>query len=149
MSKRILKPSPMSYMELPMESRILDGLLYNLFKMVVKGSKNAILTCVMNPSHVQAVCVLVEHMNISKYDRITKSIFALDRLTYTGDVHKFQIQAMESIKEIRACKANVTHLILTRLMKQGFNFHFAPPVEIDSMFLFLVISPPVDPVDPL
>ena len=69
-------------MELPAESRVLDGLLYNVFKMVVKGSKSAILTCVMFPSYIQAVCVLVEHMNISRYDRITRSIFALDRLVW-------------------------------------------------------------------
>ena len=117
MSQRVLKPSPHTYMDLPEESRALDGLLYNVFKMVVKGSKGAIITCVLFPSYVQAVCVLVEHMNISKYDRITKSIFALDRLVYNGDVHKFQVSAMEAIKEVRASKANITHLILTRLMK--------------------------------
>ena len=56
-------------------------------------------------------------MNISKYDRITRSIFALDGLKYQGDVHKFQIAAMDAIREVRATKANITHLILTRLMK--------------------------------
>ena len=117
MPQRKLGSAPVTYMQLPEKSRELDGLLYNVFKMVVKGSKSGIITCVLFPSYIQAVCVLVEHMNISKYDRITRSIFALDRLTYTGDVHKFQVSAMDVIREVRATKANITHLILTRLMK--------------------------------
>jgi hypothetical protein len=116
-SKRTLKKAPRTYMDLPQASRTLDGLLYNVLKMVIKGSKAALLMCVMFPSYVQAVCVLVNHMDISKYDRITRSIFELDKLTYTGDVHAFQVTAMNVIREVRASKANMTHLILTRLMK--------------------------------
>ena len=114
---RTLAAAPITYMQLPEKSRELDALLFNVFKMVVKGSKAGIITCVMFPSYIQAVCVLVEHMNISKYDRITRSIFALDQLSYQGDVHKFQVAAMDAIREVRATRANITHLILTRLMK--------------------------------
>ena len=88
-SKRALLKAPNSYMELSEASRTLDVLLYNVLRMVVKGSKAALLMCVMAPSYVQAVCVLVNHMDISKYDRITRSIFNLDQLTYVGDVHTF------------------------------------------------------------
>ena len=116
-AKRTLKKAPGTYMEMPAASRNLDGLLYNVLKMVVKGSKTSLLTCVMFPSYVQAICVLINHMDISKYDRITRSIFDLDKLVYTGDVHAFQVTAMNVIREVRASKANMTHLILTRLMK--------------------------------
>jgi hypothetical protein len=112
-----LKKSPTTYMELPEASRSLDGLLYNVLKMVVKGSKSSLLTCVMFPSYVQAVCVMISHMDISKYDRIIRAIFGLDQLTFNGDVHVFQVKAMSVIREVRASKANITHLILTRLMR--------------------------------
>ena len=46
-------------MELPIASRTLDGLLYNVLKMVIKGSKAALLMCVVFPSYVQAVFVLI------------------------------------------------------------------------------------------
>ena len=41
-----------SYRDLPEEARVLDGMLYNIFKMCIKGSKQAILECVTFPSYV-------------------------------------------------------------------------------------------------
>jgi hypothetical protein len=115
-NKRMLRRAPHTYLELPDKSKTLDALLYNVLKMIVKGSKNALLACVMFPSYVQAVIVLINHMDISKYDRITRAIFRMDKLTYSGDVHIFQVECMNAIRELRASKANMTHLILTRLL---------------------------------
>ena len=114
---RAMRKAPITYAQRPAKSIELDGLLYNVLKMIVKGTKCALLMHVRFPSYVQGVCILINHIDISKYDRITKSIFAMDKLVFQGDVHKFQVQAMEAIRELRSSKANMTHLILTRLMK--------------------------------
>ena len=50
-----------AYNDLPVAARTLDAMLYNIFKMSIKGSKQALLQCVTFPSYVQAVIVLVEH----------------------------------------------------------------------------------------
>ena len=49
------------YKELPIAALKLDALLYNIFKLSIKGSKQALLQNVTFPSYVQAVIVLVKH----------------------------------------------------------------------------------------
>jgi hypothetical protein len=115
--RRDLQKAPTAYRDLPDRSKQLDRLLYNVLKMIVKGSKASMLDCVMKPSYVQGVIVLINHMDISKFDRITAAIFRMDRLQYNGDVHAFQIEATQAFKEVTACQANMVHLMLTRLMK--------------------------------
>ena len=61
--------------------------------------------------------MLINHTDISKFDRITSAIFRTDKLQYSGDVHAFQIKATQVFKEVIACNANMVHLMLTRLMK--------------------------------
>ena len=41
-----------AYNDLPVAARILDAMLYNIFKMSIKGSKQALLQCVTFPSYV-------------------------------------------------------------------------------------------------
>ena len=50
-----------AYNELPLAARTLDAMLYNIFKMSIKGLKQALLQCATFPSYVQAVIVLVKH----------------------------------------------------------------------------------------
>ena len=69
-SKRALNTAPHAYMELPEASRTLDGLLYNVLKMVIKGTNAALLNCIRNPAYVQTICVLFNHMGPSGVDRI-------------------------------------------------------------------------------
>ena len=53
------------YADLPMETRQLDGLLYNVLRRNVRGSKHALLSSVTFPSYVQAILILDKHMGIS------------------------------------------------------------------------------------
>jgi len=85
-----------NYMDLPKASRILDGMLYNVLLMNVKGTKSALLRCVKFPSYVLARIVLHKHMDISRNERKTKAIAAVDMLSYNGDPHAFQVQAVTS-----------------------------------------------------
>ena len=65
---------PFKYSDLTAKSRTLDTQLYNILKMNVKGTKNSLLPCVSFPSYVQAVCVLSEHVDISRLDRMVRII---------------------------------------------------------------------------
>ena len=116
-SKCTLKRAPITYLELPEASRTLDGLLYNVLKMVIKGSKASLLSCVRNPSYVQAIYVLVNHMELSKFERILRALNSLDGLAWKGDVHEYQVDVMNAVREVRSCQANITHLILARIVK--------------------------------
>ncbi len=80
------------YADLPKEARKLDGMLYNIFKMSVKGSKQALLESVTFPSYVQAVLILVKHMAISRMGRIMAAFKSIDGLAYQGDTLKFQTE---------------------------------------------------------
>ena len=76
-------------MNLPKASRILDGMLYNVMLMIVKGTKSALLCCVKFPSYVLARIVLHKHMDINLNERKAKAIdiAAVDMLSYNGDPH--------------------------------------------------------------
>ena len=71
-----------AYKDLPLAALKLDALLYNIFKLSIKGSKQALLQNVTFPSYVQAVIVLVKHMDMSKMARIGHAFSALDNLTF-------------------------------------------------------------------
>ena len=113
----VLAPAAIKYRDLPEESRILDAMLYNILKMNIKGSKQALLSCVAFPSYVQAVAVLSKHMDISRNDRKTKAFDAADKLTFRGDVHAYQIEAINAIKELFDAKCSIMDYALTKIMK--------------------------------
>ena len=50
-----------AYKDLPAAARKCDAILYNIFKLSIRGSKQALLKSVTFPSYVQAVIVLVKH----------------------------------------------------------------------------------------
>jgi hypothetical protein len=116
-SNRKLNRAPLTYMELPEASRVFDGLLYNVLKMVIKGIKAALLNCVKNPSYVQAMCVLMHRMEMSRFERISQALSGLDYIQWKGDARTYQVDVMNAVREIRACQANMTHLILSRIVK--------------------------------
>lgn len=105
------------YKGLSKESRTLDSMLYNVLRVNVKGSKNALLSCVKFPSYVQAICVLYKHMDISRNDRKLRALEAADRLTYKGDVQVYMVDAVRIIRELKDSKCSMTDYMLTRIIK--------------------------------
>ena len=85
--------------------------------MIIKGTKVALLNCTRNPSYIQTVCVLFSHMELSKFDRILQSLAALDDISWSGDVHSYQVSVMNAVLEVRSCRADITHLIMARTVK--------------------------------
>ena len=69
----------MMYKDLLAESRALDGLLYNVLLMNVKGSANTLLECVQHPSYIQGMIVLVKHIDISRSDRKARAFEGVDK----------------------------------------------------------------------
>ena len=55
-----------AYHDLPAAAKTLDAMLLSIFKLSIKRSKQALLQCVTFPSYVQAVIILVKHMDISR-----------------------------------------------------------------------------------
>ena len=108
---------PLKYSDLSEQTKQLDGLLYNVLRMNVKGSKHSLLASVTFPSYVQAILILDKHMGISKMDRIVRAFSSLDKLTYAGDALKFQTEALGLKRELDLCGANITHYFMCRLMK--------------------------------
>ncbi len=106
-----------SYSDLSEGARKLDAVLYNVLKMSIKGSKQSLVQCVTFPSYVQAVCVLVKHMGISRMRRIMAAYSKLDSLQYAGDTLLFQSQFLAAKRELDSCKANLNHYMMCRLMK--------------------------------
>lgn len=94
---------PFKYSDLSDESRNLDAQLYNILKMNVKGTKNALLSCVSFPSYVQAVCVLSKHVDISRLDRMVRIIDRWESTRYQGNVQDFQVQVMANLRELNNC----------------------------------------------
>ena len=88
------------FRDLPAATKELDGMLYNILLMNLKGSKNALLFCVKDPSYVQACIVLSKHINISRNERKTKVLEAFDKLRFTGNVQAYQIESMGVITEL-------------------------------------------------
>ena len=105
------------YVDLPEEAKVLDGMLYNIFRMCIKGSKQAVLHCVTFPSYVQAVCVLTKHMSISRMRRISAAFERIDSLSYQGDTQKFQSDFLSAKRELDNCNANMNEYLMCKLMK--------------------------------
>lgn len=103
---------PLKYSDLSEQTKQLDGLLYNVLRMNVKGSKHSLLASVTFPSYVQAILILDKHMGISKMDRIVRAFSSLDKLTYAGDALKFQTEALGFKRELDLCGANITHYFM-------------------------------------
>ncbi len=112
-----LQRSTIKYRDMPEGARTLDALLYNILRINVKGAKNALLSCVAFPSYVQAMTVLVKHMDISRNDRKTKAFEQADKLTFDGDVHSYQIKAIHMVKELFDAKCSIMDFALTKIMK--------------------------------
>ena len=112
-----LQPAAITYMELPLESRNLDALLYNVLLMHVKSSKNALLQCVTFPSYVQAKIVLNKHMDISRSDRKSRAFAHMDTLTYKGDPHAFEVHAVSAWRELIESNCSIKDYAMTRVMK--------------------------------
>ena len=112
-----------SYSDLSEAAKTLDLMLCSIFKMSIKGSKEALGQCVTFPSHVQAVIqaviVLVKHnvMNISKMHRTTAAFEKLESLLYNRDTLQFPSNFLACKGEINTRRATVTHLAMCQLMK--------------------------------
>jgi hypothetical protein len=105
------------FKDLSKETKDLDGMLYNILLMNVKGSKNSLLFCVKNPSYVQAIIVLSKHINISRNERKTKVLDALDQLKFTGNVQTYQIKTMELVHELFDSGVSMMDYALAKIMK--------------------------------
>ena len=81
-----------AYRDLPLAARKLDAMLYSIFKLSIKGSKQALLQSVTFPSYVQAVIVLVKHMDISRMSRIGHAFSGLQNLYFSWGCSSIPIQ---------------------------------------------------------
>ena len=66
---RSLLKAKKKYVDFSAEKKALGGMLYNVLKMNVKGSKNEMLRHVAFPSYVQGMCVLYKHVDICAVGR--------------------------------------------------------------------------------
>ena len=92
-------------------------MLYNIFKLSIKGSNQSLLQCVTFPSYVQAVIVLVKHMDISRMRRIGHAFSGLQNLFFHGHVLRFQSDFLAVKRELDTTRASIAHLIMCQLMK--------------------------------
>ena len=105
------------YSEMSGEARALDAMLYNMFKMSVRGTKQQLLTCVSFPSYVQAVIVLTKHLSISRMQRMMAAFAKMDALTFNGDVLAFQTQFLSAKRELDNTKASIAEYTICKLMR--------------------------------
>ena len=108
-----------AYKDLPLAALKLDAILYNIFKLSIRGSKQTLLQSATFPSYVQAVIVLAKHMNISRIFRIGHAFTGLHNLVFHGDVHRFQSDFLGVKHELDTTGATITHLIMCQLMKSS------------------------------
>ena len=106
-----------NYMDIPKASRVLDGMLYSVLLMNMKGTKSALLSYVKFPSYVLPRIVLHKHMDISRNERKTKAIAVVDMLSYNGDPHAFQVHAITSFRDNFDADTKPIDFALSRLMK--------------------------------
>ena len=78
-----------AYADFPDEAKELDQTLYNILRLNVKGSKNALLSHVTFNSYVQGVIVLHQHINISRMDRIIRAFNQMDKCVFKGSALAF------------------------------------------------------------
>ena len=115
-----LQPAGSNYWDLPEESLMLDGTLYNVLRMAIKGSKVVLLDCIKWPSYVCyvcAICALYKHCDISWTDHIVRAFDSMDKLSYNGDAHQWQADAMSSIRELFDSGASMMHYSLCRILR--------------------------------
>ena len=105
------------YHELSPEARNLDKRLFSILKTNIKGSKQALLKSVLFPSYVQGIIILSKHMDICRQDRKTRAFEAVERLQFTGDVQKFQVEAATTIRELFSAKCTIMDFALSRVMR--------------------------------
>ena len=105
------------YANFSAEEKALDGMLYNVLKMNVKGSKNEMLRHVSFPSYVQGMCVLYKHVDICSVGRKTIAFEKMDQLQFKGDIQSYQIDAINAIQELFGSKANIVDYALSKVMK--------------------------------
>ena len=114
---RALLKARKKYTDFSAEEQALDGMLYNVLKMNVKGSKNEMLRHVSFPSYVQGMCVLYKHVDICAVGRKTMAFDKMDELQFKGDIQSYQIEAISAIQELFDSKANITDYALSKVMK--------------------------------
>jgi hypothetical protein len=106
-----------AFSDLPDVSKKLDAVLYNILRMNIKGSIASLLNFVRFPSYVQAICILVKSMDLSRLDRIMAAFSAFDKLAYTGDAMLYQSSFMGIKREMDSCQATMTDYIFCKLMR--------------------------------
>jgi len=105
------------YNDLPEVSKKLDAVLYNILRSCLRGSIAALITHVRFPSYVQAVCILVKAMDLSRLDRVMAAFEAFDKLAYTGNALLFQTTFMAIKREMDSCRATMTDYIFCKMMR--------------------------------
>ena len=106
-----------AYCDLPDAAKELDQTLYNILRLNVKGSKNALLSHVTFNSYVQGVIVLHHHINISRMDRIIRAFNQMDKCVFKGSALAFQTEFLGLRRELDVCGATMQHYSLCRLMR--------------------------------
>ena len=114
---RALLKAKKKYVDFTAEEKALDGMLYNVLKMNVKGSKNEMLRHVSFPSYVQGMCVLYKHVDICAVGRKTLAFEKMDDLQFKGDIQSYQIEAISAVQELFDSKANIVDYALSKVMK--------------------------------
>ena len=119
-------------------------MLYNIFKMGMEGSKQALPQCVTFPSYVQAVIVLVRHMLISRMRRIGHAFSGLhdQSLFFHGDVLRFQSGFLAVKRELDTTRASVAHLAICQLMKAFDGKSKTVPFKIADGFIKIDLDVP-------
>ena len=111
-----------AYCDLPDAAKELDQTLYNILRLNVKGSKNALLSHVTFNSYVQGVIVLHHHINISRMDRIIRAFNQMDKCVFKGSALAFQTEFLGLRRELDVCGATMQHYSLCRLMQSSLIF---------------------------
>ena len=106
-----------SYWDLDAEALALDGMLFNILKVCILGSKRVLLLSATIPSYIMGMCILARHADISKTDRITKAFDSLNRFQFNGNITVWQTEGVAKIRELLDSKASIMHYILSRIMK--------------------------------
>lgn len=59
----------------------------------------------------------MHRMEMSRFERTSQALSGLDYIQWKGVARTYQVDVMNAMREIRACQANMTHLILSRIVK--------------------------------
>ena len=112
-----LGQSSIRYADFPREAKELDGLLYNILRMNVKGTKHCILDNVTFPSYIQGMIVLDKHMNISRMDRVMAAFTTFNTIKYNGNALGFMTSFLGAARELDMCQAEKAHYKFCSLMR--------------------------------